>query len=232
MIFLTRVGKTSTRLWLSIVATLALCLVANNFALLPCQAAGPKDQGIAAYKTGDVRTASSLFETALKSNPADASAHYWLGLCYQRMNRTAEAKQQYSWVTGHTADAALKGNAQSGLSQLTKLASSHGASASAPIARASGGKPKVIEFSAVWCGPCKRFKPTFDKVSAQYASQVTFQSVDIDDPAKEDLVNRYNVNSVPTCVFLRGNGSTMDQQTGLMEEAQFLAKVRELIGAK
>ena len=41
-------------------------------------------------------------------------------------------------------------------------------------------KPAILDFNAVWCGPCKAFRPTFDKFAEQYASEYDFVSVDID----------------------------------------------------
>ena len=49
----------------------------------------------------------------------------------------------------------------------------------------------VIDFNATWCGPCRQFAPTFDKVSEEYADRAVFYSVDVDD--HNDLAAQYNV---------------------------------------
>lgn len=58
----------------------------------------------------------------------------------------------------------------------------------------------VIDFYATWCGPCKRIAPTFEKLAEAF-SGITFLKVDVDESA--DLVNKYDVNAMPTFIFLK-----------------------------
>ena len=58
----------------------------------------------------------------------------------------------------------------------------------------------VIDFYATWCGPCKRIAPTFDKLSEAFSS-IRFLKVDVDESA--ELVDKFNVNVMPTFVFLK-----------------------------
>ncbi len=58
----------------------------------------------------------------------------------------------------------------------------------------------VIDFFATWCGPCKRIAPTFEKL-AQSLSSIVFLKVDVDE--SPELVNSFDVSSMPTFVFLK-----------------------------
>uniref|UniRef100_A0A673V6A8 Thioredoxin domain-containing protein n=1 Tax=Suricata suricatta TaxID=37032 RepID=A0A673V6A8_SURSU len=61
--------------------------------------------------------------------------------------------------------------------------------------KAAGCKLVVVEFSAKWCGPCKRIYPLIRAMSLQYGN-VMFANVDVDD--SKELAQEYHINSVPT----------------------------------
>lgn len=58
----------------------------------------------------------------------------------------------------------------------------------------------VVDFFATWCGPCKRIAPFFEQLVDEYVG-VTFLKVDVDESA--ELVDVYNIQSMPTFVFLK-----------------------------
>jgi thioredoxin-like negative regulator of GroEL len=66
---------------------------------------------------------------------------------------------------------------------------------------------KVIKFYASWCGPCKIYGKTWDKVTPSYSDQVEFSSIDIDKDTTGSA-NKYKIDSVPTTVLVREDGST------------------------
>jgi thioredoxin len=73
---------------------------------------------------------------------------------------------------------------------------------------------RVLYFTASWCGPCKIFGPTVDRVMSQY-SNVGYQKIDVD--ASANLIQSYNVSSVPTIVIEK-NGAQVVRKTGAMSE--------------
>jgi len=69
-----------------------------------------------------------------------------------------------------------------------------------------GKKFLVVDFYADWCGPCKRFAPTYGELSEQYGESVQFLKVNIDDVP--ELAARYGIRSIPTFMFFEvGTGS-------------------------
>ncbi len=86
--------------------------------------------------------------------------------------------------------------------------------------KAEAGKPVVIDFSAVWCGPCQQFKPVFHKVAGEYASKAAFYTADLDECT--ELASKYNVTSIP-CIIILKEGAEPVSQVGAMDEAQFKA---------
>ena len=67
-------------------------------------------------------------------------------------------------------------------------------------AAAAGHQLTVIDFTAVWCGPCKHAAPIFGQLSVQHTN-VRFVKVDVDEC--EDVRDEYGVEAMPTFVFIR-----------------------------
>lgn len=63
----------------------------------------------------------------------------------------------------------------------------------------------VLDFNAVWCGPCRRLTPIIEEMAERYAGKVTFISIDVD--RHPELFQAYNVgSSIPVVLFLRPDG--------------------------
>lgn len=63
-------------------------------------------------------------------------------------------------------------------------------------------RPMVIDAYASWCAPCRIYSPIFERLAREYDGIADFYRVNIDNPDAEDFVIRYEINSVPTTVFL------------------------------
>lgn len=59
----------------------------------------------------------------------------------------------------------------------------------------------VIDFFAVWCGPCKAISPVLEQLSGRYNS-VKFVKIDVD--ALPALAQKYGVTAMPTFKFVKG----------------------------
>ena len=73
---------------------------------------------------------------------------------------------------------------------------------------------QFLYFSATWCIPCKSFSPIMDRVAM---SGIPVQKVDVD--IQKDLVNQYNVSSVPTVILIQ-NGQVINRFTGAKSEQE------------
>jgi thioredoxin 1 len=74
---------------------------------------------------------------------------------------------------------------------------------------------KVLKFSAVWCGPCRALKPTFDQVRTLIAD-VVYEEIDVDSDPSATI--KYNVHSVPTIVIEK-NGQEVFRTKGAVSAA-------------
>ena len=69
----------------------------------------------------------------------------------------------------------------------------------------------VVDFGASWCGPCKRIEPLIQDLSESMLD-ITFCKVDIDEV--EELVEKFNITSVPTFIFIKNN-NLLDRVEGI-----------------
>jgi thioredoxin 1 len=58
---------------------------------------------------------------------------------------------------------------------------------------------KILKFEGTWCAPCRAIKSILASVSKE--TGVEIQSIDVD--KNENLVNQYNIKSVPTLIFIK-----------------------------
>jgi len=82
-------------------------------------------------------------------------------------------------------------------------------------------KTEVIDFWATWCGPCKLMNPILDEVEKENPD-LTITRVDID--SDKDMVQKYNIQSVPTYVILK-DGKEVDRIIGAKPKFAFLKRV-------
>jgi thioredoxin 1 len=89
-------------------------------------------------------------------------------------------------------------------------------------------QPAVVDFSAVWCGPCRSIAPVIEGLAGEYADRVTVATVDIDDNPR--LAAQYGVRSVPTVMLFEG-GDVRRVLVGARSAQEYRAGIDELLPA-
>jgi thioredoxin 1 len=84
----------------------------------------------------------------------------------------------------------------------------------------------IVDFWAVWCGPCRMIGPILDEISEEMADQVTVIKCNVDDC--EDIAMRYRIMSIPTLLFFR-NGEIVDRSVGAIPKVALEEKINALL---
>ena len=59
----------------------------------------------------------------------------------------------------------------------------------------------LVDFHAVWCGPCRMIAPILEEIATQYSGKIVIGKVDID--TEQKTAAHYEVTSVPTIILFK-----------------------------
>jgi thioredoxin 1 len=82
--------------------------------------------------------------------------------------------------------------------------------------------PTVVDFWAVWCGPCKMIAPVLEEIAGEYAGQLQIAKLDVD--MNNATAYQYGVMSIPTLILFK-EGQAVERIVGNMPKEKLLAKL-------
>jgi thioredoxin 1 len=84
----------------------------------------------------------------------------------------------------------------------------------------------LVDFWAVWCGPCRMVAPIVDELAKDYTGKLKVVKLNTDE--NPDIAGKYQIRGIPTLMFFKG-GQTVDQVVGAVPKAQLKTKVDTLL---
>jgi thioredoxin 1 len=90
----------------------------------------------------------------------------------------------------------------------------------------NNGEKIIVDFHAVWCGPCRIMKPSFEKVANENKSEVQMYTMNVD--LNREVAMALGVRSIPTIKVFNG-GDVVDTKVGVLSEDNINLLLRELI---
>ena len=82
--------------------------------------------------------------------------------------------------------------------------------------------PVLVDFFAVWCGPCKMLAQIIDELAGEYDGKVKVCKIDTDE--SPDIASNYGIMGVPTVMFFKG-GEKVDELVGYSPKAALKKKL-------
>ena len=87
-------------------------------------------------------------------------------------------------------------------------------------------QPVLVDFWAVWCGPCKAMGPVVDALAAKYAGKLKVAKVNVDE--NPSTPSHYAVRGIPSLLFFKG-GQVADQSVGYVAQEVIEGKIQSLL---
>lgn len=84
--------------------------------------------------------------------------------------------------------------------------------------------PKLWDFWAVWCPPCKELKPTIEALASEYEGKIEIKSINVDE--NKELAQKFEIKAIPTLVFLDAKGNELSRIVGLVPKDTLLGRFK------
>lgn len=86
----------------------------------------------------------------------------------------------------------------------------------------------MIDFWAVWCGPCRIIAPTVEELAKEYIGKVKVCKLNTDE--NPEIASKYKIMGIPTLMFFK-DGQKVDQIVGAVPKPQLKAKIDAILGS-
>lgn len=80
------------------------------------------------------------------------------------------------------------------------------------VIAASAGKPVLVDFFAVWCGPCQMMAPVLDQLTEALGERAVIGKLDTEQ--EPELTEKYDVMSLPALIIFK-NGEPVETLIGI-----------------
>ena len=94
---------------------------------------------------------------------------------------------------------------------------------------AQSDKPVLVDFWAVWCGPCRMLAPTIDKIAETYSGKVKVAKVNTEDAP--EIAAKYRISAIPQIMVFKGGDQPVERPSpGVKTEAEIVKMLTRVLG--
>jgi len=87
-------------------------------------------------------------------------------------------------------------------------------------------KPVLVDFWAVWCGPCKMVEPELDKLAEEKSGELKIGRLNVDD--NRDIPIKYGITAIPTLLLFK-KGQVVKKLIGAMSKNKILTEISQFL---
>jgi thioredoxin 1 len=87
--------------------------------------------------------------------------------------------------------------------------------------------PTLVDFWAIWCGPCKMVSPLVDEIARENEGKLRVMKLDVDE--NEQTAMQYGVMSIPTLILFK-DGKPVERIVGYKPKGDLAKKILPHLG--
>lgn len=89
-----------------------------------------------------------------------------------------------------------------------------------------GSQPAIVDFTAVWCGPCRSITPILEDIAKEYKDDIIVYKVDVD--KCKDIARAFGISSIPAILYIPVEGEPI-MTVGSRNKSRFKDEIQKYL---